>query len=218
MAGRQLSISKLLQNAILAGPPVWVCFYFPLTVINGFHFLLMPEICCPDCPFPNSPNNSTEPHVAPDSECNEANWSSGSAFYTVIALCFGYYSQPRGGLVAAGSGRTWRLSPILAGHEIIVFTILFTYAKLKGYSFVVACHAILAIRLANGFHSTELKEILGLEMDPPPPEVHYLAWQSEASAPDTNKTDPPEASWGYLLIICLHGIFFVVARARLSNP
>ncbi|EED14344.1 hypothetical protein TSTA_105550 [Talaromyces stipitatus ATCC 10500] len=50
--------------------------------------------------------------------CTDANWSAGSAFFTLTALIFGYIAHPRGCLFWNRSGRIWRLSPVFALIEM----------------------------------------------------------------------------------------------------
>ena len=45
---------------------------------------------------------------------NKSPWASRSAFLPIMALCFGYFVQPRGSNLFPRCGRAWRLSPLFA--------------------------------------------------------------------------------------------------------
>ena len=101
-------------------------------------------------------------------ECGENNWTAGNAFYTITAICFCYYAYPRGSLIASPSGRTWRLSSILALEELVLGIVLFLIARRNGVKLTIFCHAVIAYRLSNGFNSGTLQEELDLTVARPP--------------------------------------------------
>lgn len=101
--------------------------------------------------------------------CSPNLWTAGSAFFTVMSLCFGYYAQPRGCQLFRKAGRTWRLSPLFAIADIIAIFWISTYILLQlrkrgqdRSSFRTLAVSILAMRIANGQdeldHTTGVKE------------------------------------------------------------
>lgn len=106
-------------------------------------------------PLPNiTVPSSTETAAYPRSQCTDSSWSPGSAFFTIIALTFGYFAHPRGSSVYHDSGRTWRLSPVLAFYEtwILVWRMI-TFSRLwraaDGYDWRVISYTLLACRVGN---------------------------------------------------------------------
>src|SRR5579859_2270851 len=88
-------------------------------------------------PPPGANVNVTAPAYP---ECTDANWSAGSAFFTLTALTFGYYAHPPGCLILNRSGRTWRLSPgYVAGETFYILGRLYQGMKMYGHSFRVVC-------------------------------------------------------------------------------
>ena len=65
--------------------------------------------------LPHAPSSSES--LAEEASINAFNgstWSVRSGFSTIVALCFGYYAQPRGSMHFPNSCRTWRLSQLFA--------------------------------------------------------------------------------------------------------
>ena len=131
----------------------------------------------------------------PVPECNEKNWSAGSAFFTIVALCFDFYCYPRGCLIVSSSGRTWRLSPILVLEELIFGTILFLWASRARINTVIFCFALLAYRSASGFNSTTVEEELGLTVQRPPLEPNTEWLQAYVFVREANGLRPEEGLW-----------------------
>src|SRR6266480_5058543 len=52
-------------------------------------------------------------------ECNDTNWSAGSAFSTLLTVTSTYILQPRGSHAFPEAGRIWRLSPFFTLFETV---------------------------------------------------------------------------------------------------
>ena len=95
-------------------------------------------------------------------------WAAGSAFFTVMATCFGYYAQPRGSLLFTKSGRAWRLSPLFALSDTIMIFWVSSHALLRlralkqpRPSLRTIAVSILVMRNANA--TDELKNTAGVK-------------------------------------------------------
>lgn len=98
--------------------------------------------------------------------CNDTNWSPGSAFFTIIALTFGYFAHPRGSSAFRDSGRTWRLSPVFAFYEtwcllLRIFSALpiWGYGS-EGYTVREIAYALLAMRVGNAWSQEEYEKFV----------------------------------------------------------
>lgn len=93
--------------------------------------------------------------------CTDANWSAGSAFFTLTALTIGYIAHPRGCLVWNRSGRMWRLSPVFALIEAcFVFERIIQGLLWANVSFPVVCHTLMAVRIGNSWQPSDIKAFL----------------------------------------------------------
>ena len=108
-------------------------------------------------------DHSSNATAAKHPPCNENSWSPGSAFFTIIALTFGYFAHPRGSSVYSSSGRMWRLSPLFALNETIVLLIRIGYAKPwrdGSLSMREISYGLLAIRVGNAWSQREYDEFV----------------------------------------------------------
>lgn len=142
--------------------------------------------------------------------CTDANWSPGSAFFTIIALTFGYFAHPRGSSVYRDSGRMWRLSPLFALNETCVLLVRIVSARrsqASDYSMREIAYALLAIRVGNAWSQEEYgmaveelaaQEQKKLEAGQPTQSLHpspglrpAQTWpKSTQKDQDANPTDP----------------------------
>lgn len=100
--------------------------------------------------------SAAEKPDTPPKSLSSAQWSAGSAFFTVAATCFGFYAQPRGSLLFSKSGRVWRLSPLYAFADTITIFWVWTNALCRVHqfyqrwpSFRTMAVSILVMRIAN---------------------------------------------------------------------
>ena len=116
--------------------------------------VVLPPIC-----DDHSSNTTAMKHPS----CNGSSWSPGSAFFTIIALTFGYFAHPRGSSVHSSSGRMWRLSPLFALNETMVLLIRIGYAKPwrdGSLSMREISYGLLAIRVGNAWSQREYDEFV----------------------------------------------------------
>lgn len=105
------------------------------------------------------PPPSAEQQTSPP--CTDANWSAGSAFFTLTALILGYVAHPRGCLVWNRSGRMWRLSPVFALIEAcFIWKRIIQGLLWANVSFPVVCHTLMAVRIGNSWQPSEIKAFL----------------------------------------------------------
>jgi hypothetical protein len=105
-------------------------------------------------------DNQEQETLKPPQLCTDANWSAGSAFFTLTALMFGYIAHPRGSLIWNRSGRMWRLTPAFAFLEFCVIWTRIALSLWAKVPFRVICHTLMAVRVGNSWHPFEIKEFL----------------------------------------------------------
>lgn len=192
--GRHASRRTAAQNRAREN---FMGFMFFLTFLSaGTYFMVLRMMT----PYDDRLSEQTKEESQTLPRCSDSNWSAGSAFFTVSALCFGYYAYPRGSLILIRSGRSWRLSPVLAAEETILIVSLFVHAKVvQKHKTTTICQVLLACRYLNECDPTEIRERLDLNMDQPPldenTEVGRLMRESrEASTPANALYAAPRSS------------------------
>ncbi|QKX53508.1 uncharacterized protein TRUGW13939_00587 [Talaromyces rugulosus] len=105
-------------------------------------------------------DNKEQETTTPPQPCIDANWSAGSAFFTLTALIFGYIAHPRGCLFWNRSGRMWRLTPVFAFLELCIVWKRIALSLWKKVPFRVICYTLMAVRVGNSWHPSEIKEFL----------------------------------------------------------
>lgn len=121
----------------------------------------------------NEDNKEKETTTTPQL-CTDANWSAGSAFFTLTALIFGYIAHPRGCLIWNRSGRMWRLTPAFAFLEFCIIWKRIALSSWKKVPFRVVCHTLMAVRVGNSWHPYEIKEFLQKTRDATDEETQLL--------------------------------------------
>ncbi|KAL8807709.1 MAG: hypothetical protein Q9182_000520 [Xanthomendoza sp. 2 TL-2023] len=102
----------------------------------------------------------------PRSQCNESSWSPGSAFFTIVALTFGYFAHPRGSSIYRDNGRTWRLSPLFAAYETgILLWRLVRFSRwasrpIYAYDLRTISYTLLACRVGNAWNQEDYKTFI----------------------------------------------------------
>ncbi|KAL8819877.1 MAG: hypothetical protein Q9223_001796, partial [Gallowayella weberi] len=106
------------------------------------------------------PVNTNDPS-GPRSQCNDSSWSPGSAFFTTVALTFGYFAHPRGSSIYPESGRIWRLSPLFAAYETgILLCRLVIFSGWRSYDLRTVSYTLLACRVGNAWNEVDYERFV----------------------------------------------------------